>query len=79
MISVAIYIRLEKLADDGRLVRYSFATADGPRRTLVFDREEQRMWPEDGEWDGIFRGAAQAIGRAWRKSGELPDSTALQA
>jgi hypothetical protein len=76
---MAIYIQLDKVTDDGRLVKYSFATMSGPRRTLVFDREEERMWPEDGNWDGIFRGAAQVVGRAWRNGGELPDSMELRA
>ena len=76
---MAIYIRLERLADDGRFVKYSFSTLEGSRRTLVFSREEERMWPEDDKWDGIFHGAAQVVARAWRQHGELPERLLLQA
>jgi hypothetical protein len=76
---MGMYVRLDKLSDDGRLVKYAFAEADGRQRTLVFDRQEERVWPEDDNRDGIFRGAAQALAKAWYDRHELPEKLLHQA
>ena len=76
---MAIYVRLDKLADDGRRATYSFTTLESPSRTLVFDREEDRIWPEDDNRDGIFRSAAQTVVKAWVERGELPTRLLHQA
>jgi hypothetical protein len=47
---------------------------------LIFDRAEERIWPEDGAKDGMFRAAAQTVAKAWREhSSELPDTLFHQA
>jgi len=77
---MAIYLELKKLSDDETRTTYGFAGADGARRTLVFDRTEERIWPEDDVKDGIFRAAAQTVAKAWRKHGnELPDTIRHQS
>jgi hypothetical protein len=76
---VAINIEIRKVADDGRLVRYSFVSSDGSERTLVVDRDEERLWPDDGVENIEYNGAARALVRAWRQHGELPDRARHQA
>jgi hypothetical protein len=70
---MGLYVRAEKIAGDDRSASYSFGTGDGAERTLFFDLGKDRIWPEDGNEDGIFRGAALAIVREWRRQGKLPD------
>jgi hypothetical protein len=70
---VAIDVEIRKVADDGRLVRYSFVSSDGSERTLVVDRDEERLWPDDGVENIEYNGAARALIRAWRQHGELPE------
>ncbi len=76
---MAINIEIRKVADDGRLVRYSFVSSDGSERTLVVDRDEERLWPDDGVENIEYNGAARALIRAWRQHGELPDRARHQA
>lgn len=76
---MAIYIELEKVADDGRTATYSFTVPDGPRRVLVFDRQEERIWPEDNTEDATFHAAARTVAKMWREHGELPETMAYQA
>lgn len=77
---MAIYIELKKLAEDETKTTYGFSGADGSQRTLIFDRAEERIWPEDGAKDGMFRAAAQTVAKAWREhSSELPDTLFHQA
>lgn len=76
---MAILIRMRKLADDGRSMTYSFGPPDGPNRTLVFDRATDRVWPEDGSRDAVFRAAAGRLARAVRDEGTPPDSLVYQA
>jgi hypothetical protein len=76
---MGLYVRVQKVSDDGKLVRYSFTDGEKPERMLIVDRDEECLWPEDGNPDGIYRGAAQALVRDWRKKGELPDKALLQA
>lgn len=77
---MAIYLELKKLSNDEFTTTYGFAGADGSQRTLVFDRVEERIWPEDDVKDGIFRAAAQTVVKSWRKHGnELPDTLLHQA
>jgi hypothetical protein len=76
---VAIDVEIRKVADDGRLVRYSFVSSDGSERTLVVDRDEERLWPDDGVENIEYNGAARALVRAWRQNGELPERARHQA
>ncbi len=76
---MGVYVRAEKIADDGKLVTYSFTSADGSQRKLFVDREEEHLWPEDGNENILFQGAAMAIVKAWRQQGELPDKALHQA
>jgi hypothetical protein len=76
---MGLYVRVQKLAGDDRRATYTFTTGDGDERTLVIDLDEDQIWPEDGDRDGIFRGAAQALARELRKQGKLPDLALLQS
>jgi hypothetical protein len=76
---VAIALRMTKLSDDGRAVTYSFGAPDGPQRTLVFDRVEERIWPEDNRRDGTFRAAAGKLARVLADNDDAPDTIAVQA
>ena len=77
---MAIYVELKKLSDEESRITYGFTGADGSQRTLIFDRADERIWPEDDVQDGIFRAAAQTVAKAWRKHGdELPDTLLHQA
>lgn len=76
---MAIDVEIRKVADDGRLVRYSFVSSDGSERTLVVDRDEERLWPDDGVENIEYNGAARALVRAWRQHGELPERARHQA
>jgi hypothetical protein len=75
----AMLVNLRKVADDGRVAQYWLRTVDGPRRLLNFDRVDERVWPEDGNRDAIFRAAATKISAAWLERGELPENLAHQA
>ena len=46
----------------------------GPRRTLVFDRVDERIWPADGKPDGLFRAAAGKLAKVWaeEQAAQLP-------
>ncbi|HEX9338180.1 MAG TPA: hypothetical protein VF892_19940 [Pseudonocardiaceae bacterium] len=76
---MAILVKMEKVSDDGRSATYRFGTSDGPYRTLVFDRTDERIWPEDGARDAVFRAAAGKLSKVWTERGEAPDSIAYQA
>ena len=76
---MATDVEIRKVADDGRLVRYSFASSDGSERILVVDRAEERLWPDDGVENIEYHGAALALVRAWHQQGELPDRARHQA
>lgn len=76
---MAIYVQLKKIADDSRIVKYSFGGKVGPQRTLIFDREEERIWPEDNNRNIMFRAAAAAVAKAWEERGELPDRLLRQS
>lgn len=77
---MAIYIGLKKLADDGTRATYGFSAAGSSQRTLIFDRAEERIWPEDGAEDATFHAAARTVAKAWRERGnELPDTLSYQA
>lgn len=76
---MAIALRLTKLSDDGRAVTYSFGAPDGPQRTLVFDRVDERIWPEDDKRDGAFRAAAGKLVRALTENGDAPETLTYQA
>jgi hypothetical protein len=77
--ALGLYVRVQKVAGDDRSATYSFTTGEGSERTLFIDLDEDRIWPEDGNRDGIFRGAAQALARELRKQGKLPDLALLQS
>lgn len=70
---MGLYVRARKVAGDDRVATYAFATEDSPERTLVVDLDADRIWPEDGNEDGVFRGAVLAIVRERRRQGTLPD------
>ena len=76
---MGIYIGLEKVADDRGTATYSFTPPDGPRRILFFDRQEERIWPEDNTADATFQAAARTVVKIWRERGELPETMAYQA
>jgi hypothetical protein len=79
VINVAIYVELKKIADDGRMAKYSSGDPVTPPRTLIIDRDEDRIWPEDGNEDGYFHAAASAVAVAWVRRGELPDRLLRQS
>ena len=77
---MAVYLELKKLSDDEVRTTYGFQGADGSQRRLIFDRGEERMWPEDDVRDGLFRAAAQTVAKAWRTHGNnLPTTLHHQA
>lgn len=46
----------------------------------MFDRAEERIWPEDGAEDATFHAAARTAAKAWRERGnELLDTLSCQA
>jgi hypothetical protein len=68
---MGLYVRARKVAGDGRVATYAFTAGDGPERTLVVDLDADRIWSEDGNEDGVFRGAVLAIVRERRRQGTL--------
>lgn len=70
---MGLYVRARKVAGYGRVATYAFTAGAGPERTLVVDLDTDRIWPEDGNEDGVFRGAVMAIVRERRRQGMLPD------
>ena len=76
---MGLYVRVQKVAGDDRSARYSFTTGDVPERILLVDLDQDRIWPEDGDRDAIFRGAAQALARELEAQGRLPDLALLQS
>ena len=76
---MAINVEIKKVADDGRLVRYSFISSTGEERFLIVDREAERLWPDDGLENFEYNGAARALVKAWREQGDLPDRARHQA
>jgi hypothetical protein len=76
---LGLYVRVEKVDGDDRSARYSFTTGEGSARTLFIDLDEDRVWPEDGDRDVVFRGAAQALARELDAQGRLPDLALLQS
>jgi hypothetical protein len=70
---MGIFVRLTKLTDDGTRATYAFTPGDGTERTLVVDRAEERIWPEDDARDTTFRAAARTVAAALARGGELPD------
>jgi len=76
---VAINVEIKKVADDGRLVRYSFMSSLGEERFLTVDREAERVWPDDGLENIEYNGAVRALVKVWRENGEFPDRARHQA
>jgi hypothetical protein len=76
---VAISVEIKKVADDGRLVRYSFLSSLGEERFLTADREAERVWPDDGLDNIEYHGAVRALIKVWRETGEFPDRARHQA
>ncbi len=76
---MGLYVRVQKVAGDDRSATYSFTTGEAAERTLVVDLDQGRIWPEDGNRDDVFRGAAQALIRELRNQGRLPDHAVLQS
>jgi hypothetical protein len=76
---MGLHVRARKVAGNDRLATYSFTTGDGPERMLVVDLDSGRIWPEDGNEDGVFRGAVLAIVRERRRRGTLPDRASHQS
>jgi hypothetical protein len=76
---MGLYVRVQKVAGDDRSATYSFTTGEAAERTLFIDLDQDRIWPEDGNRDGVFRGAAQALAREVRHQGKLPDLALLQS
>jgi len=70
---MGLHVRARKVAGNDRSATYSFTTGDSPERMLVVDLDADRIWPEDGNEDGVFRGAVLAIVRERRRQGTLPD------
>jgi len=76
---VAINVEIKKVADDGRLARYSFMSSTGEERFLIVDREAERLWPDDGLENFEYNGAARALVKGWREQGDLPGRARHQA
>jgi hypothetical protein len=76
---VAINVEIKKIADDGRLARYSFMSSLGEERFLTVDREAERVWPDDGLENIEYNGAVRALVKVWRENGEFPDRARHQA
>ena len=76
---MGLYVRVQKVAGDERRATYAFTTGNGNERTLFVDLDEDQIWPEDGNRDGVFRGAAQALARELSNHGKLPDLALLQS
>ena len=76
---MGLYVRVQKIAGDDRSATYSFTTGEAAERTLFIDLDEDRIWPEDGNRDGVFRGAAHALARELRNQGRLPELALLQS
>ena len=76
---MALYVRVEKVDGGDRSAKYSFSTGDGPARILLIDLDADRVWPEDGDRDVVFRGAAQALAHELDAQGRLPDLALLQS
>lgn len=65
-----MYVELTKLSEDATTTTYRFPGAGQPARTLVFDRVEEQIWPEDGRNDPVFQAAARTVVKAWRQHGD---------
>jgi hypothetical protein len=70
---MAIYAVVEKAEEDERRVRYKFSGVEEVERFLVFDKEEERSWPEDGVEDIQYRAVARKVAVAWAKEGVAAD------
>jgi hypothetical protein len=76
---VGINVEIKKIADDGRLVRYSFLSSTGEQRSLTVDRKTEQVWPDD-DLDNIeYHGAVLALVKVWREHGDFPDRARHQA
>lgn len=70
-----MYVELTKTAQDETRTTYRFPGGDQPARTLIFDRAEEQIWPEDGNNDPVFQTAAMTVAKAWREHGDnLPET-----
>jgi hypothetical protein len=76
---MAMLVNLRRVRDDGAIATYWFQSASGQRRVLFFDRAEERVWPEDGNRDAIFRAAAMKLSKVWLQKNELPETAVYQA
>jgi hypothetical protein len=76
---MGVNVEIIKIADGGRLVRYSFLASTGEQRSLTVDREAGRVWPDDGLDNIEFRGAVRALVKGRREQGDLPDRARHQA
>lgn len=76
---MGLYVRALKIAGDDRSATYSFTAGDGVERTLFINLDEDRIWPEDGNRNDAFRGAAQVMAREVGKQGKLPNLALLQS
>lgn len=76
---MAVLVNLRKMAEDDRSATYWFQSPDGPRRTLIFNKQEETITPEDGIRDGQFRASAGRLARAWARERALPANETCQS
>ncbi|TDC03736.1 hypothetical protein E1265_36340 [Streptomyces sp. 8K308] len=76
---MAVYAVIEKVDEDARRVRYRYSGVQETERFVVLDKEEERVWPEDGVEDHLYGAVARRIAVMWAREGIAPQRLVVQS
>lgn len=70
---MAIAAAIRKVGESAQEARYSFSNGTDPERFLILDKANEKLRPEDGIEDVVYRAVARKIATAWSREGTAPD------
>ena len=76
---MAIFARVEKTHEDENLIRYRYEDSAGSQRTLIFEKSTEKLSPEDGPEDTLYRAVAMKLAGILVRSGESPERFMVQS
>lgn len=71
---MAVYAKMNKIHEDATTVRYLLDDGEHADRIVVFNKSSEEIYPEDGNRNGAFEGAARKFATAHLKTGQAPDA-----
>ncbi|MEV6550942.1 hypothetical protein AB0M57_19855 [Streptomyces sp. NPDC051597] len=70
---MAIFSEVKKVDESEQEVRYSFSNGIDAERFLILDKINEKLHPEDGIENVVYRAVARKIATAWIREGKAPE------